>query len=252
MKSAGLPAGRNIILGISSFLLFVSYVPPFFTTGDNNYGQKLTFSESHIEVEFPDIQVKVGTYLGNETRNFYGYNPPLKLDIIWKHFLGSGKTVVTEEEGTEIWYGAGWTGQPLIIREKDKDFLLIGAFDYNLKKIDVATGKLVWQYRYDDIIKGTGTFCVNQESTDPEKKYYIIQGSRKGYENPQSPDSISSFRAVSYLSGKELWRMRIKKTDSYSRDVDGSTLVINDTAYIGLENGLLMVFDANNGFVRAI
>jgi outer membrane protein assembly factor BamB len=37
--------------------------------------------------------------------------------------------------------------------------------------------------------------------------------------------------------------MDVKWKGSYSRDVDASALIINDTAYIGLENGIFTVFD---------
>ncbi|MBI4648879.1 MAG: PQQ-binding-like beta-propeller repeat protein [Bacteroidia bacterium] len=45
------------------------------------------------------------------------------------------------------------------------------------------------------------------------------------------------------MTGKELWRLNVKKTECYSMDVDGSALVVNDTAYIGLENGLFVALD---------
>ena len=55
----------------------------------------------------------------------------------------------------------------------------------------------------------------------------------------------SSLRGVSFKSGEELWRVNVKRTLSYSRDVDGSALVKNDTAYLALENGLFTVFSAD-------
>lgn len=61
--------------------------------------------------------------------------------------------------------------------------------------------------------------------------------------NTLSSPVITSFRAVSYITGKELWKLNSKRTECYSRDVDGSALVLNDTAYIGLENGIFTVFN---------
>ncbi len=186
-------------------------------------------------------KVEIGTYLGNEKRNYYGNKAPEKLDVIWKIYLGEG---ISPAYGNpkKLWKGAGWTGQPLYIREKDNDFLILGAFDYNLKKIEAKTGKIVWEYCFDDIVKGTGTFWENTKDPNIESRYMIIQGSRYGYWNTLNDKFIPSFRAVSYTTGKELWRMNVKKTDSYSRDVDGSALVIKDTAYLALENGLFTVF----------
>ncbi len=42
--------------------------------------------------------------------------------------------------------------------------------------------------------------------------------------------------------------MNVKQTKSYSRDVDGSALLINDTAYIGLENGIFTVFNPDEEY----
>jgi len=167
-------------------------------------------------------EVVIGTYLGNEKRNYYGNEAPENLDEIWKLNLGGG---ISPAYGNplKLWKGAGWTGQPLYIREETGDFLILGAFDYNLKKINAQTGKIVWEYKFDDIIKGTGTFWENKKDTNPETKYLIIQGSRLGYWNSHDDKYIPSLRAVSYLTGKELWQLNSKKTDSYSRDVDGSS-----------------------------
>ncbi|MCK4749886.1 MAG: PQQ-binding-like beta-propeller repeat protein, partial [Bacteroidales bacterium] len=53
-----------------------------------------------------------------------------------------------------------------------------------------------------------------------------------------------------YASGKELWRLDVKWTDSYSRDVDGSALILGDTAYLGLENSLFTVFSPDPSMAR--
>lgn len=92
-------------------------------------------------------------------------------------------------------------------------------------------------------MKGTGTIWINQNADEIEKRYMILQGSRYGFKNDWKAKIIPSFRAISYISGNELWRMNVKRTFSYSRDVDASPLVINDTAYIGLENGIFTVFN---------
>jgi outer membrane protein assembly factor BamB len=41
--------------------------------------------------------------------------------------------------------------------------------------------------------------------------------------------------------------MTMKKTPSYSRDVDASALILENKAYIGLENGIFTVFDPDPG-----
>lgn len=183
----------------------------------------------------------ISTYLGNENRNYYGNQAPSKLDTIWKLYLGEG---ISPAYGNnrKVWKGAGWTGQPLYIREGNEAFLILGAFDYNLKKINALTGKIVWQYEFDDIIKGTATIWHNSKAKNKENEYVILQGSRLGYGNSINDKIIPSYRAVSYQTGNELWRLNMKKTDCYSRDVDGSALVWNDTAYLAFENGIFTVF----------
>jgi outer membrane protein assembly factor BamB len=187
-------------------------------------------------------EVVIGTYLGNEKRNYYGNEAPDNLKLNWKILLGEGISPAYGKP-LKVWKGAGWTGQPLYIREESGDYLILGAFDYNLKKINAKTGEIVWQSHFDDIIKGTGTFYENKHDTNPETRYMIIQGSRLGYWNDINDKFIPSLRAVSYLTGKELWCLNSKRTECYSRDVDGSCLVLNDTAYLALENGIFTVFN---------
>jgi len=200
----------------------------------------ILFSSNFLFGQVEDVVIE--TYLGNEKRNYYGNEAPEKLDLIWKLYLGEG---ISPAYGNplKLWKGAGWTGQPLYIREQSGDYLILGAFDYNLKKINAKTGKLTWEYRFDDIIKGSATFWENKKDSNPETKYVIIQGGRRGYWNDINDKFIPSLRAVSYVTGKELWSLNSKRTESYSRDVDGSALIINDTAYLALENGIFTVFN---------
>ena len=192
----------------------------------------------------PDtVEVLVGTFRGNDLRNGYGRGIPEGLDVVWRLYLGKGRTVISRKLGERIWAGAGWTGQPLLVREDGRLFLIQGAYDHHLKKIDAATGKVVWQYLFDDVVKGTGTIWRNPHPRTAEEAYLILQGSRLGTQHYMDAPHIPSFRAISLLTGKELWRLDSKWTSSYSRDVDGSALVVNDTGYIGLENSLFTLFD---------
>ena len=192
----------------------------------------------------PVVEVNVGTYLGDEQRNFYGDKAPEKLDTIWRLYLGEGISPAYGNPN-KLWKGAGWTGQPLVVEEDGHPYLIQGAFDYHLKKIDAETGEIIWQYKFDDILKGTGTIWHNKNAQSKDEEYVIIQGSRRGVKNTINSKYCESLRAVSYFTGKELWRMNVKQTRSYSRDVDGSALVVNDTGYLALENGLFTVFDPN-------
>lgn len=199
----------------------------------------------------PEVEIINQTFLGNWKRNYYGEHAPDTLGVIWKHYLGKGETVISRNLGSREWEGAGWTGQPLLTRENGELYLLQGAYDHHLKKIRATTGELVWQYRFDDVIKGTGTLWSNDRDTVAGHRWIILQGSRLGTHHFLDADRVFSYRGVSYLTGRELWRHNVKHTQSYSRDVDGSAIVFRDTAYIGLENSLFTIFDPDpdSGFV---
>ncbi len=189
------------------------------------------------------VNVIIPTFLGNEQRNYYGNIAPSDLSLNWKLYLGKGKTVISRKIGTRIWEGAGWTGQPLLVEEDTTLYIIQGAFDHKLKKTNAFTTQIVWEYEFDDVVKGTGTIWNNKTTDIPEYQLVILQGSRLGVGNYLDSDHIPSYRAISYFTGKELWRLDVKWTDSYSRDVDGSALVIDDTVYIGLENALFTILN---------
>ncbi|MEO5645145.1 MAG: PQQ-binding-like beta-propeller repeat protein [Bacteroidia bacterium] len=226
-------------------ILFGLEVLSVFLSAHNDEKQfvQLAAEKKPVEKIADSIEIRVGTFLGNSSRNYYGDSMGNDLQLIWKSFLGKGKTIVSASKGVEEWFGAGWTGQPLVVKENGKTFLIQGAFDHHLKKIDAATGEVIWNYEYDDILKGTGTIWVNDSARDPLNRIVILQGSRKGIQNSIGSADCSSYRAVSFFTGKELWRYNVKQTDSYSRDVDGSALILSDTAYLGLENGKFISFD---------
>lgn len=192
-----------------------------------------------------DVEVIIPTFLGNWERNYYGEKAPDKLNLIWKHYLGKGVTTISRKAGNREWAGAGWTGQPLLVKENNELYLIQGAYDHHLKKIKASNGELIWQYLFDDVVKGTGTIWQNKNATNKENSVVILQGSRLGEGVYLDAKHIPSYRAISYFTGKELWRLDVKWTHSYSRDVDGSALILNDTAYLGLENGLFTVFSPN-------
>ncbi len=191
------------------------------------------------------VKVLIPTFLGNEQRNYYGNEAPSRLDVIWKLYLGEGETVISRKAGAKKWKGAGWTGQPLLVSEDSLLYLIQGAYDHNLKKIKAASGEIVWEYEFDDVVKGTGTIWVNQKADNLRDKYVILQGSRLGTGNFLDSKHIPSYRAISYFSGEELWRLDSKWMDSYSRDVDGSALIINDTYGFPLDLTELILKEKN-------
>ena len=185
------------------------------------------------------IRVLNSTFLHNPTRNYYGDTAPSHLQTIWKLFLGTGTTKVGAEE--KVWKGAGWTGQPLLVVENGQKYLLQGAYDHHLKKIEAATGKVVWQYKFDDVIKGTGSIWINHQADSLEDFALVLQGSRAG--RSLYATTVPSFRAISLLTGRARWQLNSVATHSYSRDVDASALIWNDTVYIGLENSIFTILN---------
>ena len=187
-----------------------------------------------------EIEFINSTYLGGSARNDYGNRLPDRLDMLWKLDLGTGKTWVN---GTlRTWRGAGWTGQPLLVKEDGELFLILGANDHRLRKIRAATGEVVWSYAFDDVIKGTGTLFRDLDAPDPADRLIVIQGSRLGVDAQFNQAIVPSLRGISFGSGRELWRLNCRRTATYSRDVDGSALVLGDRAYLALENSLFTVF----------
>lgn len=187
-----------------------------------------TFNESLIQSNLnkilekldPEIELLVPTFLGNDQRRFYGRGTPKGLKLLDKFQLGSGRTFLGKK--SQIWSGAGWTGQPSITKDRGKTYLVIGSFDHNLRKIDITNNHEVWRYEFDDILKGSSTIYIDENASDLNR-IVILQGSRSGMGRSAK---VPSFRAISFRTGKELWKLDIKKTPSYSRDNDSSALYL--------------------------
>jgi outer membrane protein assembly factor BamB len=189
--------------------------------------------------------VKVSTFLGDETRRVYGLGPPPKrLDLIWKTTIGSGLTApVDPSKPNAPWSGMGWTGQPVIVRDQGKLYLLAGGFDRNLHKIELETGRVVWEYAFDDIIKSSPTVIEDPHPDSEKEKYLVLAGSRRGWPSSFTDPALAPYRAVSFGTGKEVWRLPVPLTASYSRDVDGSGFFYNRRMFSGVESGWFYKLD---------
>ena len=188
--------------------------------------------------------VKVSTFLGDETRRVYGLGPPPKrLDLIWKTTIGSGLTSPVGAGPNVPWSGMGWTGQPVIVRDGGKLYLLAGGFDRNLHKIELETGRVVWEYAFDDIIKSSPTVIEDPRPEAKKDKYLVLAGSRRGWPSSFTDPALAPYRAVSFGTGKEVWRLPVPLTASYSRDVDGSGFFYNKRMFSGVESGWFYKLD---------
>src|SRR3989304_425151 len=116
----------NHFASISFLLYIISFININIPAQQNSY----TFNDSI------DFELIIPTFLGNYQRNFYGDTAPEKLNIHWKLNLGQGRTIISRKAGEKVWAGAGWTGQPLLVREGGSLYLVQGAYHHHLKKIN--------------------------------------------------------------------------------------------------------------------
>lgn len=189
------------------------------------------------------IRALVPTFLGNEKRKFYGRGPvPRRLSVLWRLKIGGDSTRVGKK--AIKWLGTGWTGQPALVCDNGREYLIIGGYDYKLRRIDAETGKEIWKYAFDDVIKGSSTLL------EVDDDIVILQGSRLGFRRTLKDKIIPSYRAISFCTGEELWRFNIPATGSYSRDVDGSALIYEGKIVFGAENGMLYVLDPRRTELR--
>ena len=181
----------------------------------------------------------VGTYLGDNQRNFYGNLAPSKLNVKWRVPLGSGKTMFGTSD-VRTWKGAGWTGQALVIEERGELYLIQGTLSHHVKKIRARDGKIIWSTSVGDVIKGTPTFI--DVGGPVETRYTLIVGSRSGFGQHWRNGTAHSLHGISYTTGKILWRHNSRATDCNSRDCDASAVVVGNKAAIPLENGYFTIF----------
>ncbi|HKK69087.1 MAG TPA: PQQ-binding-like beta-propeller repeat protein, partial [Bacteroidales bacterium] len=213
-----------------------------------SYGQ----TDSGFSESIPDTEILSGTYLGNSDRNFYGDKAPDKLDMLWRTHLGKGKTADPRNAGSFLtWYGAGWTCQPATVRHDSTWYLVQPSFGQKLYKINAETGAVIWERAFDDVLKASPTIWENVYNWN-QHRLLIIQGSRRGNQKHRASKTVHSLRAVDFFTGEDVWYYNVRQSRSYSRDVDASPLVINDTLYAPLENGHLLVADPLPGCTKPV
>jgi outer membrane protein assembly factor BamB len=205
-------------------------------------------TDTILVLESREDGIKIATFLGNSSRNFYGVGPvPQKLDVIWRYRLGSGKTSGTaSSKGPVTWSGSGWTGQVTMVQEGGKRYVLASGYDHGLRRIDADTGEQVWRYEFPDVIKGTNTVIVNPKPTSADDKYLVICGSRRGFGVAMGAAGVAPVRCVTFGSGREVWRLPSPRTKAYSQDADSSGLLVNGSYYQAIEAGYIYRLDPNS------
>lgn len=189
--------------------------------------------------------IKVASFLGGPRRDADGMGPaPRRLDLLWYTRIGSGWTSgkLPGDPASE-WAGVGWTGQPAVVRDGGRLFILVGGFDHRLHKIDGDTGDIVWEKPFDDIVKSSPTIIEHPDPAAEGDRYLVLAGSRRGYPLDLGDPAVAPYRAFALGSGKELWRLPVPKTRCYSRDCDASGLYYDGKIYISLESGWFVKLD---------
>ena len=189
--------------------------------------------------------VKVATFLGDETRRLYGLGPPPKrLNLIWKtHHRQRHDLAASARARTSRGRAPAGPASRRSCATRASSTCSAGGFDHNLHKIELATGKVVWEYAFDDIIKSSPTVIENPQPASARRQVPRAGRLAARLSVRLHRPGLAPYRAVSFGTGKELWRLPVPLTASYSRDVDGSGFFLNGRMYSGVESGWFYKLD---------
>jgi outer membrane protein assembly factor BamB len=225
-----------LLLGLAFYVAFLKgSAEPAPEPGTDAGAPSLTVDE--------DVELAYPTYLGGPQRRSGGAGPaPDALEVIWKLQIGSGLTARKSDDKLVSWSGTGWTGQPTLVYEDRRAWLLIGGYDHGLRRIDASSGTALWRAELDDVIKGTNT--VYYEPARPAgDRLVVVTGSRRGNGLAVGDPGIAPLRAFSFATGEELWRLPVPRTHNYSQDVDASPLRVDGRLIVALEPGYVFALD---------
>jgi outer membrane protein assembly factor BamB len=208
---------------------------PSDTAGDEEAEPPAPREHGAINPRFPGIT----TFRGNLTRSYYGEGPlPQRPRILWRYPRSGGMCAPsTDESGTHIWCGVGWTGQPNVIpRDGRPPELRFGAYDTNYHFLDARTGR---QIRAD---LDTGDLAKGSATSDPDGYPLYYAGSR---------DNIFRIVALDRKRPTVLWSLNADTSvpdPTWNNDWDGAALVVGDYLIEGGENSWLYVIKLNRGW----
>ena len=179
------------------------------------------------------------TFRGNPTRSYYGQGPvPAAPKILWR-FPPTGGLChsSTDQHGSRIWCGTGWTGQANVwTNPKDgKLWLAFGAYDAAYHFLDPATGqRMLPDFPTGDIDKGSAT-------VDPDGFPLYYAGSR---------DNNLRVIALDRDKPTELWRLNANDVSPtmWNNDWDGAPIVIDDYLFEGGENSQFHIVKLNRAY----
>ena len=149
---------------------------------------------------------------------------------------------------------AAGPGMPSIVVDGGRPYVLVGGYDHRLRRIDAETGEVVWEYKYDDIIKSSPS---RVREPAPDRRGRQVRRLRRVAARLSLASSPTrawrrtgpSPSAAARSSGD----CRCRRPACYSRDCDGSGFFLDGRQYIGVESGWFYALDPlhDRGLERA-
>lgn len=193
------------------------------------------FTPAPLNTEFPGLV----TFRGNATRSYYGEGPlPEDPQILWQYPQEGGMCSESANiDGTRVWCGTGWTGQPNVIEREDGILeIRFGAYDTHYHFLDGETGEeLMPDLDTGDLAKGSA-------STDADGYPLFYAGSR---------DNLFRIVAMDRDEPTVLWDIHSEDSvpdPRWNDDWDGAALQIGDYLFEGSEASWFYVIKLNRSY----
>jgi outer membrane protein assembly factor BamB len=172
------------------------------------------------------------TFRGNATRTYYGEGPVPSHPVVRWRFPASGGLCSSSSDnfGTRVWCGTGWTGQPNVIRLPDGTIeVREGAYDANYHFLDGKTGERL----LPDLV--TGDLAKGSATSDAQGFPLYYAGSR---------DNLLRVVALDRKEPTVLWSFDARSQPGliWNDDWDGAPLQLGDYLLEGGENSWFYVF----------
>ena len=190
-----------------------------------------------INTSFPGLT----TFRGNATRDYYGEGPlPTRPVIRWRYPTSGGLcSSSTDNFGTRVWCGTGWTGQPNVIQHQNGTIeVREGAYDDHYHFLNGKTGVPM----RPDLV--TGDLAKGSATSDADGYPLYYAGSR---------DNLLRVVALDRPKPTVLWSFDSRSQPGmlWNDDWDGAPLEVGDYLLEGGENSWFYVihlhrrYDAN-------
>ena len=180
-----------------------------------------------INTSFPGLT----TFRGNASRDYYGEGPVPRHPVIrWRYPTSGGLcSSSTDNFGTRVWCGTGWTGQPNVIQHPNGRIeVREGAYDSHYHFLNGRTGKPM----RPDLV--TGDLAKGSATSDADGYPLYYAGSR---------DNLLRVVALDRPQPAVLWSFdsRTQPGMLWNDDWDGAPLQVGDYLLEGGENSWFYV-----------